>query len=225
MEDPTSDVKSEKQKGLPGLYITELGLRTRASTVLLGAGISTVGDVLTRLEEGDKVLTGLKGFGPKSLTDLKERLRERGFALPGEVAPSPEVVEAVLEEEAPEEAAAAAVETVPEEEMLEAAAVVAEEAVPAAPEAGVPGEIPSFGQRVGATFAQARERLSTGAWLYGATGVLVIVALLLPPISLLERLGIVGYTTVNAENSIISHPDGLTLSVDPETFTDKLRVR
>ena len=225
MEDPTSDVKSEKQKGSPGLSITELGLRTRASTVLLGAGISTVGDVLTRLEEGDKVLTGLKGFGPKSLADLKERLRERGFVLPGEVAPSPEVVEAVLEEEAPEEAAAAAVEAVPEEEVPEAAAAVAEEAVPAAPEAGVPGEIPSFGQRVGATFAQAREQLSTGAWLYGAIGVLVIVALLLPPVSLLERLGIVGYTTVNAENSIISHPDGLTLSVDPETFTDKLRVR
>ncbi len=225
MEDPTSDVQSEKQKGAPGLSITELGLRTRAITVLLGAGINTVGDVLTRLEEGDEALTGLKGFGPKSLADLKERLREHGFALPGEVAPPPEVAEAVLEEEAPEEAAAAAVKAVPEEEMPAVAGAVAVEAVPTVPEVAVPGEAPSFGQRLGATFAQAREQLSTGAWLYGVIGVLVIVALLLPPISLLERLGIVGYATVNAENSTVSHPDGLTLSVDPETFADKLRVR
>ncbi|MDY6877576.1 MAG: NBR1-Ig-like domain-containing protein [Chloroflexota bacterium] len=215
MENPTSDVRPGNRKEPPGLSIAELGLRTRARNVLLGAGISTVGDVLTRLEEGDEALTGLKGFGPKSLADLKERLRERGFALPGDVAPSPEVIEYVLEEEAPEKA-------VPEEDAPEAVGAVAVEAVP---EAQVPREVPSFGQRLGATFAQAREQLSTGAWLYGVIGMLVIVALLLPPVSLLERLGIVGYTTVNAENSTASHPDGLALSVDPKAFTDNLRVR
>jgi len=219
MEDPTSDVQPEQQKGSPDLSIAELGLRTRARNALLGVGISTVGDVLTRLEEGDKAITGLKGFGPKSLADLKERLRERGFVLPGEIVTPPEVIEAVPEEDA----AAVAVEAVPEEEERpEAVGAVAVEAVP---EAEVPGEVPSFSQRLGATFAQVREQLSTGAWLYGVIGVLVIVALLLPPISLLERLGIVGYTTINAENSATSHPDGLTLSVDPAAFAGKLRVR
>jgi hypothetical protein len=214
MADPMSDEKSSLD-----LSITELGLRASARDALLGAGISTAGDVLTRLEEGDEALTGLKGFGPKSLTGLKEQLRERGFALPGEAAPSPEVGETTLEEEALEEAPAVAAETTPEEETPAAAGAVAVAAMPEAE------ETPSFGQRLGATLAHARERLNVKALIYGAIGVLVIAALFLSPISLLERLGIVGYTTLDAENSSVSHADGLTLSVDPETFTGKLRVR
>jgi len=199
MEDQMSDVQpeeqpaeqpttAERQEASPDLSITELGLSVRARNVLLRAGFSTVGDLLTALEKADESLISLKGFGPKSLADLKERLRARGFVMPGEIAPSPEVVEAVPDIEAPK-------------------------------------ETPSFSQRLRATLAQAHEQLSTGAWIYGVIGVLVIVALLLPPISLLERLGIVGYTILDAENASISHPDGLTLSVDPETFTDRLRVR
>ena len=91
--------------------------------------------------------------------------------------------------------------------------------------ANAPGETLTFGQRLQATLIQAREQLSLGAWLYGVIAILIIAALLLPPISLLGRLGIAGYSTLNAANSSISHPDGLTLSVDPETFTDRLRVR
>ncbi len=89
-------------------------------------------------------------------------------------------------------------------------------------QAPLPGEQPR------ATFGPLSEKLSGGAWAYGAyvlIGILVIAALLLPPISLLQRLGITGYTVVSAENSAISHPDGLTLSVDPAIFTGKLRVR
>ena len=84
---------------------------------------------------------------------------------------------------------------------------------------------PPFGERLQATLDQAREQLRLGAWLYGMIGILIVVALLLPPVSLLGRLGIAGYTTLNAANSSISHPDGLTLSVDPETFNGRLRVR
>jgi len=84
---------------------------------------------------------------------------------------------------------------------------------------------PPFGERLQATLDQAREQLRLGAWLYGMIGILIVVALLLPPVSLLGRLGIVGYTTLNAANSSIPHPDGLTLSVDPETFTGRVRVR
>jgi len=84
---------------------------------------------------------------------------------------------------------------------------------------------PSLGQRLRATLVQAREQLSLGAWLYGAIGILIVVALLLPPVSLLGRLGLAGYTTLNAAKGSISHPDGLTVSVDPETFAGRLRVR
>jgi hypothetical protein len=123
---------------------------------------------------------------------------------------------------------AVAVAAVPEAEAPEEAPAVAT-SLPiyqstnlAVPEAEA---TPSFGQRLGATLAHARERVNVKALIYGAIGVLVIAALFLSPISLLERLGIVGYTTLDAENSSVSHADGLTLSVDPETFGDKMRVR
>jgi len=96
---------------------------------------------------------------------------------------------------------------------------------PPAPGDSVLGEPPAFGQRLRATLAQAREQFSLGAWLYGMIAILIVVALFLPPVSLLGRLGLVGYTTLNAEKGSISHPDGLTLSIDPETFDGRLRVR
>jgi hypothetical protein len=107
---------------------------------------------------------------------------------------------------------------------LVTAETTSEEPVPQAAQR----EGPSLGERLRATFAPLRERLGSGAWAYGVyalIGVLVIIALLLPPVSLLERLGITGYTTVSAQDNGITHPDGLTLSVDPATFTGKLRVR
>jgi hypothetical protein len=79
-----------------------------------------------------------------------------------------------------------------------------------------------------ATFAPVREKLGPKGMTYaiGALAALVILAiLLLPPVSLLERLGIVGYTTVNAENNSTSLPNNLTLSVDPETFAGRLKVK
>jgi hypothetical protein len=85
--------------------------------------------------------------------------------------------------------------------------------------------MPSFGQRLKATLAQAREQINVGVWLYGLIGLLVIVALLAPPISLPRRLGLTGYTSLDDANSSLSHPDGLTLSVNPETFADRLRVQ
>jgi hypothetical protein len=243
MPDSTFNVQSQEppveQAASPSISITLLGLRARARNVLLDAGIHTVGDVLATLAQGDETLIGLKGFGPKSLADLKKRLQEQGFALPGEAAPPLEGLEAVAErEEAPETAGAIATAAVLglEEEAPEEVppAPVAVEAAPedaagaglgTVPAAQALVEIPSLGQRFAATLAQAREQLSMGAWLYGVIGILVVVALFLPPISLLERLGITGYTTLDTAHSSISHPDGLTLSVDPEASADRLRVR
>lgn len=231
------------------LPVVELGISARAANVLTGAGINTIGDVIAALEKGDEALTGIKGFGPKSLADLKGRLRERGISLPSDSA-FPQVAKA-LEEEAALAAALFAEEGVLAEEVEAAAPVVVEEvapitleekepevAAPVAMEQPVPeaepatapqvdelGQPPTLLQRLRTTLAHVRSQPGSGAWAYGVIGVLIIVALMLPPVSLLRRLGIIGYTTVNAENYTISHPDGLTLSVSPETFDGRLRVR
>jgi hypothetical protein len=68
-------------------------------------------------------------------------------------------------------------------------------------------------------------RIGARGLVLGVVGLLVIVALLLPPISLLNRLGIVGYETLSADTASVSHPDGIVLKVDGESFTDRLRVR
>jgi large subunit ribosomal protein L31 len=68
----------------PELMVMELDIGTRFKKVLVGAGITTVGDVLAQLNEGDDRLTNLSGFGLKSLATLKKRLRSRGFILPGD---------------------------------------------------------------------------------------------------------------------------------------------
>jgi hypothetical protein len=236
-------------QGSIDLSIAELGLSTRAKNALLGAGIGTVENVLSALEKGDETLTGISGFGAKSLQDLKEKLRAKNFTLPGEGMPAPlKALEDSLERELREleeiemaggaAVTAAPVEPAPVEAApvepapIEAAPVEAapEEIVPppvAAPTAAPtpPARAPSIGQRISATLAQPRERFRFGGWIYGVIGVVVILLLLLPPVRLLNRLGITGYETLNAANSSIVHEDGLTLSVNPETFTDRLRVR
>jgi hypothetical protein len=68
-------------------------------------------------------------------------------------------------------------------------------------------------------------RIGTRGVFLGVVGVLVVAALLLPPISLLDRLAIVGYETLSAENASVSHPDGVVLRLGPEASGDHLRVR
>jgi large subunit ribosomal protein L31 len=80
--------EEEKERATsPELVVTELDISSRAQKVLAGAGIETVNDILTKLEEGDETLTNLRGFGLKSLATLKKRLRGRGFTLPGDEVP------------------------------------------------------------------------------------------------------------------------------------------
>jgi hypothetical protein len=79
----------EQSTDLLAQPISVLELRTRAENLLLEAGIETVGDVLKRLELGDAELTNVRGFGAKSLADLKAKLRGLGFVLPAEAAGEP----------------------------------------------------------------------------------------------------------------------------------------
>jgi len=91
--------RRKAQETSPQLPILELDMRSQAKKVLIGAGLETVDDVLSKLEEGDEALTNLRGFGLKSLATLKKRLRGRGFVLPGDEVPE----EADEEEEREEE--------------------------------------------------------------------------------------------------------------------------
>jgi len=68
----------------PDLPVADLAISGRSKTVLAGAGITTVGDILAKIEEGEESLTDLRGFGLKSLATVKKVLRGRGFVLPGD---------------------------------------------------------------------------------------------------------------------------------------------
>lgn len=72
----------EEEKVSPQRPIEELGLGTRVDNALTEAGITTVGDVLERLEGGEQAMLDISGFGRKSLIDLKKTLRQLGYKLP-----------------------------------------------------------------------------------------------------------------------------------------------
>ncbi len=66
--------------------VIELKLTAKAISALEKAGITTVGDVLSRLEGGEKAMLEIEGFGRKSLIDLKKQLRQLGYELPAAAA-------------------------------------------------------------------------------------------------------------------------------------------
>ena len=81
------EIVAEKQaatdaKISPERPTSEFGLTTKAVAALAKAGINTAGDVLKRLEGGEKALLEVEGFGLKSLIDLKKQLRQNAYTLP-----------------------------------------------------------------------------------------------------------------------------------------------
>ena len=62
--------------------VEELELGNRALEALTNAGITSVGNILERLADGEAALLAIDGFGRKSLADLKKRLRAFGYELP-----------------------------------------------------------------------------------------------------------------------------------------------
>ncbi|MBN2048783.1 MAG: 50S ribosomal protein L31 [Anaerolineaceae bacterium] len=79
LEDKT---KRESERTSPNRAIDELELSSRAKEALRKADVLTAGDVLARLEEGEKAMLDIEGFGRKSLIDLKKQLRQLGYDLP-----------------------------------------------------------------------------------------------------------------------------------------------
>ncbi len=62
--------------------VQEIGLPARAADALVKAGLTTVGQVIAKLGEGEAALLNVEGFGRKSLIDMKKMLRAQGYELP-----------------------------------------------------------------------------------------------------------------------------------------------
>ncbi len=82
-EDYVQELQSrEAERVSPERSIDDLELSKRASDSLKSAGLSTVGDVLEKMELGENSILAIDGFGRKSLADLKKKLRQIGYEIP-----------------------------------------------------------------------------------------------------------------------------------------------
>ncbi|MEK7442647.1 MAG: DNA-directed RNA polymerase subunit alpha [Chloroflexota bacterium] len=59
--------------------IEQLDLSVRVFNSLKRTGITTVGEVLDHLNRGAEAMLAIRNFGEKSLTELQEKLREKGY--------------------------------------------------------------------------------------------------------------------------------------------------
>jgi len=77
VEEPEENARSEHYD----LPIEALDLSVRVFNSLKRTGITNVGEVLEMLERGQDAMLAIRNFGEKSLTELKEKLREKGFSV------------------------------------------------------------------------------------------------------------------------------------------------
>ena len=75
-------VREEEPKMASEVYeipIENLDLSVRVFNSLKRTGITSVGEVLDMIEKGQDAMLSIRNFGEKSLDELKERLREKGY--------------------------------------------------------------------------------------------------------------------------------------------------
>jgi len=71
-----------EEKTSPDRPISELEVGKRATEALAEAGITTVGQILEKLESGETAMLELPGVGRKTLIDIKKKLRSYGYEIP-----------------------------------------------------------------------------------------------------------------------------------------------
>ena len=80
-EEPISVV--EEEGDIPARLfetpIEDLDLTVRAYNCLKRAGITQVGEVLEKLQKGEDEILAIRNFGQKSLDELRDKLRQKGF--------------------------------------------------------------------------------------------------------------------------------------------------
>ena len=75
----TEDATEEEQRSPLALSIDEIGLPTRAATALRNEGLTTVGDIFERYQQGEDALLAITGVGQRALIDIKKFLRAEGL--------------------------------------------------------------------------------------------------------------------------------------------------
>jgi len=109
-------IEAARAKIPPRAYempLTDIGLSSRVLGHLQRGGVTTVGDVMERLAEGDEGLLKLEGFGPRSLAEVKRCIEalDVSEAEAGVPAEAPAAGEGVAEEVTAPEAVAEAART------------------------------------------------------------------------------------------------------------------
>ncbi len=67
----------------PSRPMAEVDLGTRPTSALAKAGITTIGQFLAKLAEGEEAVLAVEGFGRKALIDSKKKIRALGYEVPG----------------------------------------------------------------------------------------------------------------------------------------------
>lgn len=80
--------EEEEEEAIPNeIYdtpIEQLDLSVRVFNSLKRTGITKVGEMLEMLDRGEETMLAIRNFGEKSLDELKQQLRQKGFLVDGE---------------------------------------------------------------------------------------------------------------------------------------------
>ncbi|MFN2189095.1 MAG: DNA-directed RNA polymerase subunit alpha [Candidatus Promineifilaceae bacterium] len=80
---PLPEEPAEVEEAIPNeVYdtpIEQLDLSVRVFNSLKRTGITKVGELLDMLDKGEETMLAIRNFGEKSLTELKDQLREKGY--------------------------------------------------------------------------------------------------------------------------------------------------
>jgi large subunit ribosomal protein L31 len=79
-EELRSEQETKKERRSPlSMTVDAMSLGTRAENALREAGVTTVGDIVELLNQGEDALLALPGIGQKALIDIKRFLRAEGL--------------------------------------------------------------------------------------------------------------------------------------------------
>jgi large subunit ribosomal protein L31 len=80
-EETRSEQAARKEReSLLKQQLEALELSERVHKTLAEAGLVSIGEVVNRLEAGDRELLAVDGFGPKALEEVKDRLQAVGLS-------------------------------------------------------------------------------------------------------------------------------------------------
>jgi DNA-directed RNA polymerase subunit alpha len=86
-DEPQEDLHGGRKPELYDKPIEELDLSVRVFNSLKRTGITTIGDVLDMLQRGPDAMLAIRNFGEKSLDELVDKLREKGYLSDGAEVP------------------------------------------------------------------------------------------------------------------------------------------